>query len=73
VKLELFTLPQNVQRSHHIFEIHTPDTVYYSGEDCDPSLNADDKGLGRQLGLWMESAIRQALLPVTPKPSNDGT
>jgi hypothetical protein len=72
VKLELTNLQQNIQRSLHIFEIHTSDTVFYVGEDCDPSLDADDKGLGRQLGLWMESAIRQALLPVTPKPSNEG-
>ena len=65
VKLELSTLPQNIQRSHHIFEMHTADTVFYSGEDCDPTLNDDEKGKGRQLGLLMEAAIRQTILPVT--------
>lgn len=72
VKLEQAVLPAASQRSHYIFELHTVETIYYAGEDCEPNLNADDKGLGRQLGQWMETAIRQALLPVTPKASAEG-
>ena len=70
VKLDQVPLPEDsVVKSRHVFELSTIDTVFFCGEDCEQSVCSDEKGLGRQLAQWMEAAIRQALLPVTPTSS----
>lgn len=56
----------------HCFEIITASMVYYVGEDNgglyhNPALAAS--GVGRDVGQSWEKAIRQALMPVTPKAS----
>nr|XP_043905296.1 serine/threonine-protein kinase D3-like isoform X2 [Solea senegalensis] len=58
----------------HCFEVTTASVVYYGGEDGggvglhhNPVLAAS--GVGRDVGQSWEKAIRQALMPVTPKAS----
>ncbi|KAM6992821.1 serine/threonine-protein kinase D3-like [Tautogolabrus adspersus] len=58
--------------NHHCFEVITATMVYYVGEDIgglhhNPVLSAS--GVGRDVGQSWEKAIRQAMMPVTPKPS----
>ncbi|MEQ2218449.1 Serine/threonine-protein kinase D3, partial [Xenoophorus captivus] len=64
------SLPQG--SSPHCFEVITATMVYYVGEDIggphhNPVLAAS--GVGRVVGRSWEKAIRQALMPVTPKAS----
>jgi|SRR6218665_499829 len=63
-------------RNPYVFEIHiSGDTIYYIGEDPssgDSSENvvtSTESGIGREQALSWESAVRQALMPVTPQPS----
>lgn len=56
----------------HCFEVITANMVYYVGEDNsglyhNPVLAAS--GVGRDVGQSWEKAIRQAMMPVTPKAS----
>ncbi|XP_059213065.1 serine/threonine-protein kinase D3-like [Centropristis striata] len=56
----------------HCFEVITASMVYYVGEDSgglhhNPVLAAS--GVGRDVGGSWEKAIRQAMMPVTPKAS----
>ncbi|CAK6978792.1 serine/threonine-protein kinase D3-like isoform X2 [Scomber scombrus] len=56
----------------HCFEVITANMVYYVGEDDggvyhNPVLAAS--GVGRDVGQSWEKAIRQAMMPVTPKAS----
>lgn len=56
----------------HCFEVITASVVYYVGEDNgslghNPVLAAS--GVGRDVGQSWEKAIRQAMMPVTPKTS----
>uniref|UniRef100_A0A3B3UNK0 protein kinase C n=1 Tax=Poecilia latipinna TaxID=48699 RepID=A0A3B3UNK0_9TELE len=58
--------------SPHCFEVITASTVYYVGENAggpphNPAPAAS--GVGRAVGRSWEKAIRQALMPVTPKAS----
>ncbi|XP_032440764.1 serine/threonine-protein kinase D3 isoform X2 [Xiphophorus hellerii] len=58
--------------SPHCFEVITASTVYYVGEDAGgpphgPAPAAS--GVGRAVGRSWEKAVRQALMPVTPKAS----
>lgn len=58
--------------SPHCFEIITDTTIYFAGEDNgigarDPILAAT--GIGLDVALSWEKAIRQALMPVTPQAS----
>uniref|UniRef100_A0A4W6DG19 protein kinase C n=1 Tax=Lates calcarifer TaxID=8187 RepID=A0A4W6DG19_LATCA len=64
------SLPQG--SNPHCFEVITASMVYYVGEDNgglyhNPVLAAS--GVGRDVGHSWEKAIRQALMPVTPKAS----
>ncbi|MEQ2174628.1 Serine/threonine-protein kinase D3, partial [Goodea atripinnis] len=64
------SLPQG--SNPHCFEVITATMVYYVGEDIggphhNPVLAAS--GVGRVVGQSWEKAIRQALMPVTPKAS----
>lgn len=56
----------------HCFEVITASMVYYVGEDNgglhhNPVLAAS--GVGRDVGQSWEKAVRQAMMPVTPKSS----
>lgn len=56
----------------HCFEVITANMVYYVGEDnSDPHHNPvlAAAGVGRDVGQSWEKAIRQAMMPVTPKAS----
>lgn len=69
VAQDFSSLPQG---NPHCFEVITANVVYYVGEDdggqnLDPLLPAS--GVGRDVGLSWERAIRQAMMPVTPKTS----
>lgn len=64
------SLPQ--ASNPHCFEVITANMVYYVGEDHgglhhNPALAAS--GVGRDVGQSWEKAIRQAMMPVTPKAS----
>uniref|UniRef100_A0A7N6AB68 Serine/threonine-protein kinase n=1 Tax=Anabas testudineus TaxID=64144 RepID=A0A7N6AB68_ANATE len=64
------SLPQG--SNPHCFEVITANMVYYVGEDNgslyhNPVLAAS--GVGRDVGQSWEKAIRQAMMPVTPKSS----
>uniref|UniRef100_A0AAQ5ZWX1 Serine/threonine-protein kinase n=1 Tax=Amphiprion ocellaris TaxID=80972 RepID=A0AAQ5ZWX1_AMPOC len=64
------SLPQG--SNPHCFEVITASMVYYVGEDNgglyhNPVLAAS--GVGRDVGHSWEKAIRQAMMPVTPKAS----
>ncbi|XP_071324201.1 serine/threonine-protein kinase D3-like isoform X1 [Trachinotus anak] len=64
------SLPQG--SNSHCFEVITANMVYYVGEDNgspyhNPVLAAS--GVGRDVGQSWEKAIRQAMMPVTPKAS----
>ncbi|KAF1376984.1 hypothetical protein PFLUV_G00217170 [Perca fluviatilis] len=64
------SLPQG--SNAHCFEVITTNMVYYVGEDGgglhhNPVLAAS--GVGRDVGQSWEKAIRQAMMPVTPKAS----
>lgn len=63
------SLPQG--SNAHCFEVITANMVYYVGEDNglnhNPVLSAS--GVGRDVGHSWEKAIRQAMMPVTPKAS----
>ncbi|XP_056261802.1 serine/threonine-protein kinase D3-like isoform X2 [Seriola aureovittata] len=64
------SLPQG--SNPHCFEVITANMVYYVGEDNgglyhNPVLAAS--GVGRDVGQSWEKAIRQAMMPVTPKAS----
>uniref|UniRef100_A0A672F744 protein kinase C n=1 Tax=Salarias fasciatus TaxID=181472 RepID=A0A672F744_SALFA len=54
--------------SPHCFEVVTASVVYYVGEDHGPGAPGAP-GAGRDAGRGWEKAIRQALMPVTPKAS----
>lgn len=49
-----------------LFEIQARETIYYVGEDpgCVRIQPPMDSGIGKELAVYFESAIRQALLPV---------
>ncbi|KAL4649003.1 serine/threonine-protein kinase D3 isoform X1 [Arapaima gigas] len=56
----------------HCFEVITDSVVYYVGENSqgghhNPALTAS--GVGLEVAQGWEKAIRQALMPVTPQPS----
>ncbi|XP_054474550.1 serine/threonine-protein kinase D3-like isoform X2 [Anoplopoma fimbria] len=56
----------------HVFEVITGNMVYYVGEDSggphhNPVLALT--GIGRDVGQSWEKAVRQAMMPVTPKAS----
>ncbi len=62
----------------HCFEIRTANLDYYIGEDPlyggvkDPNkviMPPPDSGIGTHLAKSWETAIRQALMPVTPQAS----
>lgn len=66
------------QRNPPIFELHVgADIVYYVGED--PTwggmkaevVTSAESGVGLEQAMCWESAIRKALMPVTPQPSAD--
>lgn len=64
------SLPQG--SNPHCFEVITASMVYYVGEDSgglhhNPILAAS--GVGRDVGQSWEKALRQAMMPVTPKTS----
>lgn len=63
------SLPQG--SNPHCFEVITASMVYYVGEDNglhhNPVLALT--GVGRDVGRSWEKAVRQALMPVTPKAS----
>ncbi|XP_075939832.1 serine/threonine-protein kinase D3-like [Anarhichas minor] len=64
------SLPQG--SNPHCFEVITTNMVYYVGEDNgglhhNPALALT--GVGRDVGKSWEKAVRQALMPVTPKAS----
>lgn len=64
----------NTDRNPHVFEIRISDTVYYIGEDptvgtTEEVVNSAESGIGLEQALSWESAVRQALMPVTPQPS----
>ncbi|XP_044024994.1 LOW QUALITY PROTEIN: serine/threonine-protein kinase D3-like [Siniperca chuatsi] len=64
------SLPQG--SNPHCFEVITANMVYYVGEDNgglyhNPIVAAS--GVGRDVGQSWEKAIRQAMMPVTPKAS----
>ncbi|KAM3602783.1 uncharacterized protein V6R79_010626 [Siganus canaliculatus] len=64
------SLPQG--SNPHCFEVITASMVYYVGENGggphhNPALTAS--GVGRDVGQSWEKAIRQAMMPVTPKAS----
>jgi len=65
-------------RNPPIFEIHVgADMIYYVGED--PTwggskaevVTSAESGVGLEQARCWESAIRKALMPVTPQPSAD--
>ena len=65
-------------RSPPIFEIHVGvDMVYFVGEDPtwggskDNIVTSAESGVGLEQAMCWESAIRKALMPVTPQPSTD--
>uniref|UniRef100_A0A8C4FGS0 Serine/threonine-protein kinase n=1 Tax=Dicentrarchus labrax TaxID=13489 RepID=A0A8C4FGS0_DICLA len=67
------SLPQG--SNPHCFEVITDNMVYYVGENNgglhhNPVLAAT--GVGRDVGQSWEKAIRQAMMPVTPKASTFG-
>ena len=75
-------LAKNVQpvegnRNPHVFELKTTPIIFYTGED--PSwggkeatiVNSVESGIGLEQALCWESAIRQALMPVTPQASSE--
>ncbi|XP_076874190.1 serine/threonine-protein kinase D3-like isoform X2 [Brachyhypopomus gauderio] len=56
----------------HCFEIITDTMVYYVGENTgrvQPSPHLAASGVGLDVAVGWEKAIRQALMPVTPQPS----
>ncbi|XP_034017970.1 serine/threonine-protein kinase D3-like [Thalassophryne amazonica] len=54
----------------HCFEVITAKMVYYVGEDSGlPNLGLTVSGTGRDMAQSWEKAIRQALMPITPKAS----
>ncbi|KAH9489446.1 Serine/threonine-protein kinase D3 [Bulinus truncatus] len=65
---------QDFSRYPHVFEISTDSIVYYVGEDptCGQESNLvvnPESGTGLEQAKHWESAIRQALMPVTPQSS----
>jgi len=52
-----------------VFEIQVADTIYYVGEDPGDVKNPGltDRGVGKELAIYFENAIRQALLPFMPQ------
>ena len=77
MKVDTVKKPQQILNGQnpHVFEIHTPTSVFYIGED--PSgddqnvMNSPESGVGREQAICWEHAIRQALMPVTPQASQD--
>lgn len=64
----------DTDRNPYVFEIHINDTIYYIGEDPSVGSTEDvvtsaESGIGLEQALYWESAVRQALMPVTPQPS----
>lgn len=61
----------------HCFEIRTPNVDYFIGEDplygakdsSKVTMPPPDSGVGSHLAKSWETAIRQALMPVTPQSS----
>jgi len=67
-----------VTRNPPIFELHVgAETIFYVGEDPTWSgkrvgfVTSAESGVGLEQALCWESAIRKALMPVTPQPSTD--
>ncbi|XP_055879880.1 serine/threonine-protein kinase D1-like isoform X5 [Biomphalaria glabrata] len=65
---------QDFSRCPHVFEMSTGSIVYYVGEDpnCGQESNLvvnPESGIGLEQAKHWESAIRQALMPVTPQSS----
>ena len=64
-----------MERNPHVFEIHVAsDTIYYVGDDpsqggSEECLSSAESGVGLDQARCMESAIHQAMLPLTPQPS----
>lgn len=56
-----------------VFEIQVSETIYFVGEDADSAKSPAslDSGVGRELAVYFENAIRQALLPVL-SPNGSG-
>lgn len=70
-----FHLPRN---NSPIFELHVgSDTIFYVGEDPTEAgkragiVTSAESGVGLEQAQCWESAIRKALMPVTPQPSSD--
>ena len=63
-------------RNPHVFEIKST-FIYYIGEDptCggkeEAVVNSAESGIGLEQALCWESALRQALMPVTPQTSHE--
>src|SRR5688572_6972249 len=64
-----------IDRYPHIFEFNVGETIYYVGEDPAGGENPEniaastECGIGREVALCWETAIRQAFMPVTVQPS----
>lgn len=56
------------------FQVITAHVVYYVGEDGPHQHNPvlAPSGAGREVGRSWEKAVRQAMMPVTPKASGGG-
>ncbi len=71
--------PQGVDatRNPHVFEIKIISTIFYTGEDptCGGKeatiVNSAESGIGLEQAMCWESAIHQALMPVTPQTSKE--
>ena len=69
----------NLSDVMHCFEIRTANVDYFVGEDPlygqkDPTkvtMPSSENGIGAHLAKTWETAIRQALMPVTPQGNNN--
>lgn len=59
----------NTTTNPPVFEIQVGDTIYYVGEDPGDVKNTSlmESGVGKELAVYFENAIRQALLPLMPQ------
>ncbi|ESO09567.1 hypothetical protein HELRODRAFT_168571 [Helobdella robusta] len=66
------TIPEEVERNPHVFEIHiTGGYLCLCQGGSEEYVSSTESGIGLEQARNMEAAIHQALLPVTPKPSVD--
>ena len=72
------SLTESPSHNPHVFEIRTcGNTIYQVGEDPthgglhQSSVNSAESGVGLEQAIYWESAIHQALMPVTPQHSTD--